>query len=362
MGFTKQNGCVIYKPANYDSAKQYPCILFLHGIGERGDGSTLQLDNVLNFLSSPYNNIIGSLEKSGNYLLVAPQLSASLSSWDISTIEKGMKEAAALNYNPKRLYIAGVSLGGGGVWKYLSITGNAGKFAAAAVICGVGGWTNLCNITCPVWAFHASDDNVVGVGNTISAVDGINACKPPVPARKTIYPTGQHYIWGRVFDPNASPGINGETVTLFGWFDLNQQGSPVAVPATVAPSTSPTAIPSISAVAEVKDITISTATLDGSKSSGNILWSSWKILKQPPGSDWNVFLPAFDNSGLVKNVRNLAPGDYTFELTIKTPTGIGIAPVTFTVGSAVSPVFVEAAIPAGKTKVIVRENKTVEFS
>jgi hypothetical protein len=207
-----------------------------------------------------------------------------------------------------------------------------------------------------LWAFHSDPDSQCPFYVSKELVNNCNAYFPGS-AKLTLMknpvtgaPDG-HGNWNYYYDPAyREAGKN-----IYEWaFDT--------ATAAPAPTPNPVLTNGIAAVAEVRDITISTATLDGSKSLGNITWASWRILKQPPGSDWNVFVPAFDNSGLVNNVRNLAPGDYTFELTIKTPTGIGIAPVSFTVASAVSPVFVEAVIPAGKTKVIVRQDKTVEFS
>ena len=50
-GFTAANGQWVgfleYKPTNYstDLSTKYPLIIFLHGIGERGDGTT-QIQNV----------------------------------------------------------------------------------------------------------------------------------------------------------------------------------------------------------------------------------------------------------------------------------------------------------------------------
>lgn len=364
MPFTKENGCVVYRPTNYNKANAYPCIIFIHGNGERGDGTDTGLQSLYDFLNSQWNNILASLDKSGNYLLVAPQLSAAKWEWDVATVQKGIDYAKTLNYNPKRLYITGVSLGGGGVWKYVSQSIAASNlFAAAVVICGVGGWSVLCNIKCPIWAFHASDDGTVGVGNTISAVDGINACNPPVKATKTIYPTGNHYIWGRVWDPVDLPGVNGETVSLLSWFDLNEQGSPVAVPTkTVVTPPDPLPTSTLKAVPVVTNITSNSATLDGSKSEGKIRWQSWTMLTQPPGSAWDVF-PNYKKDLLTVNLQKLTAGAYTFKLDLVGENNqIASGTVSFTVGAAQSPVFVEGDIPSGKTHFIVREDKKVEFS
>lgn len=356
MPFTKENGCVVYRPANYDKTKQYPCIVLLHGQGERGDGTATGLDNLLNFLTFSYNNLQAALDKSGNYLLVAPQLPTNYSYWPVEYVQKGIDYAlGAMNANPKRLYLGFISLGGSGGWKYLSLYSS--KFAAAFSICAVQGWSDpkeLTAIKCPVWGFHEAGDPIVPASITITAIDTINSANPPVKSGKTIYPAESpmdHFIWGEVF----------KSTGFWSWLDINQQSSPVPVPATDTPP--PTPIATFTAVAEVKNITPTSAILDGSKSTGTAKWQSWKNLIAPPGSDWNVF-PNFKNDAVIQNIQNLKPGEYTFRYSRMGFDGVAAnTSVTFTVPSSVqSPVFVEKDIPLGKTHFIVREDKSVEFS
>lgn len=357
MPFTKESSCIVYRPANYDKAKSYPVIILLHGIGERGDGSLTGLDNLLGFLSSQWNNLQSFLDKSGNYLLVAPQLSAAKGDWDIATVQKGIDYAKSLNVNPKRLYLVGISLGGGGVWRYLSSSATISSlFAAAAVICGVGGWSNLCNIKCPVVAFHASDDSVVGVGNTISAIDGINACNPLVKAVKVIYPDGNHYIWGRVF----------ADVNLWSFFELNEQGSPVPYPVSAPPAPTPIPPPptptELKALPKVLNITPTSATLDGSESTGNPTYYLWEGITFPKGARQDVYPGGWNKGGKTINISNLMPGYYLFNLKVGRSGVETSAPVSFTVPSSTqSPVIKEQLIPPGVTKVILREGNVLEF-
>ena len=50
-GLTAPNGDYIgfyeYKPTDYNTNTKYPVIIFLHGIGERGNGRVPELDRVL---------------------------------------------------------------------------------------------------------------------------------------------------------------------------------------------------------------------------------------------------------------------------------------------------------------------------
>lgn len=370
MPFTKEQGCVVYRPANYDKTKQYPCIILLHGIGERGDGSDAGLNILLQFLTSEWNNIAKGLEKYPNFLLVAPQLAANKGEWDNATVQKGVDYALTnLNANPKRLYLVGISLGGGGVMRYADTSiENARKFACIVSICGVYGLATGKNIAAggPVWMFHAKDDSVVGYGNTTGQAGNINANNPKIPAKTTLYDTGNHYIWAKVFDPATSPGNEGENVNLWQWFELNEQGSPVAVTkgAAVQPTINIT-VTALKAVPKVYDIGTSTAVLDGKSSEGNITWQTWELVTFPATAPapWAVF-PNSNKGNLTTVLQNLSPGEWQFKLTVYGPAGSHSDTVRFSIAKAavvVSPVFVQSDIPTGKTKVIVREDKTVEF-
>lgn len=376
MPFEKINGCIVFKPASYTPSKKYPLIVFLHGIGERGDGSSTGLNNLLGFITSQYNNIQSSLEtaytvngKQYEFVMVAPQLPSNLGNWENSYVDAAIRYAELnLSVDWSKVYLTGVSLGGGGVWKYASTSeANAQKFAALAIVCGVWGLVAAENIArgkCAVWAFHAQDDSVVGVGLTNGQIDMLNAAAPPVPARKTIYLTGNHYIWGRVYDKNGSPGINNETVNLFTWLLMCSQGNPVPVPVSGGGVVLPQGGPTLVANAGT-DKTFEEGTaimLDGSLSSGTITWSSWELLNPHQVRDFNVF-PNWDKSGLKKTLQNMYAGNYKFRLTVNGPNNTtATAEVTITVKARVQrDVFVTIDNPTGATRVIVYADKSFEL-
>jgi hypothetical protein len=56
----------IYKPKDYDPAKKYPLILFLHGAGERGNDNKAQVRDALYFAKDPFQKVQPSF-------VVAPQ-------------------------------------------------------------------------------------------------------------------------------------------------------------------------------------------------------------------------------------------------------------------------------------------------
>jgi hypothetical protein len=141
--------------------------------------------------------------------------------------------------------------------------------------------------------------------------------------------------------------------------NANTAHKPVPIGSVDAPPSGDPVTTTLKAIAEVKNLTATTATLDGSKSEGQINWAMYEMVSPSPASHPNVF-PNWNKGGIVKDITNLKPGtDYEFRLTLN---GSVSGNVKFkTPALNVSPVFVEASIPSGKTKVIVREDKTVEF-
>src|SRR4030095_1291600 len=139
---TASNGVFIgfyeYKPVDYNAnpTTQYPLIIFLHGIGERGDGTT-QLPFVLANAIPKYINAGNPMRFYVNgqwqtFLVLTPQLSTAYGSWQNFYVDEMLKYATQnLRVDPNRIYLTGLSLGGGGTWKYAteSVT-NASKFAA----------------------------------------------------------------------------------------------------------------------------------------------------------------------------------------------------------------------------------------
>ena len=135
------------------STAKYPVIIFLHGIGERGNGTT-ELYRVKNVAIPKY---IDRQTKTMKYyvngkwqtfVVVCPQLSASYGSWQNFYVDEMIKYAVNnLKGDPNRIILTGLSLGGGGVWKYASASSaNAAKLAAIVPVCGTSAMSNAYNI------------------------------------------------------------------------------------------------------------------------------------------------------------------------------------------------------------------------
>ena len=199
-----------------------PLILFLHGSGESGTNNTAQVNgNIDNLLRH---------SKTNGAFLYAPQTNAGWSSGAILDRVGSMIDQALAQYpvDPRRVYVTGLSMGGGGTWNMLSRFPE--RFAAGVPICAV--WpTASFNPTevgeIPIWAFHARDDGVVPVQATRDVINALLGpageplpLYPPLPPATVTsdfnyasseldlmyseYRFGGHGIWGRVY---FNPGL-----------------------------------------------------------------------------------------------------------------------------------------------------------
>ncbi len=216
-------GRLYVPPAAESSAR--PVILFLHGAGETGTNNRSQINQNI-------DNLFDEAKERGAFLY-APQattVSGGIFNWNdtdrtdtvIAKLDQILTEQ---NADPDRIYITGLSMGGGGTWNMVSR--NPESFAAAVPIAGVrvaDDFAPANMLGTPTWAFHARNDGVVSRRNSQSVIDSILDASggtgleyPSNRDRETTfqfdsddinlhyteYPTGGHGIWGRVYDTPA---------------------------------------------------------------------------------------------------------------------------------------------------------------
>lgn len=173
----------VYVPANRKNNEILPIMLYLHGAGNRGNDNESQLNGLA-------EEIRASREKF-SFIVVVPQCEAD-GFWDAKTLDKTNKAldetVSALNGDPKRIYLAGFSLGGYAVWSMAAMFPN--KFTAIVPMSGRAlprssetknvspEIAKLAGDTDPyrafaekigmvsVWIFHGSNDKVVPVDSS----------------------------------------------------------------------------------------------------------------------------------------------------------------------------------------------------
>lgn len=159
----------LYRPAGYSHApcKKYPLLVFLHGAGERCPAGTLDGLNKSSLNSPGYQ--IRSRSAYANQrpflqgLVLQPQTCDG--SWTADSIDAMVEYVKSTHrVDEERIYLTGLSLGGGGTWTYAS--SRPGKLAAIVPIAGTEKAQSLIQAAShvPTWAFHNYNDTNVGPG------------------------------------------------------------------------------------------------------------------------------------------------------------------------------------------------------
>ena len=220
---TNLPGQLYVPPEASNSAR--PVILFLHGAGETGSDNLAQINGNI-------DNLLTAAKDRGAFLY-APQATTvvgGIFNWNnLARTDSVMSMVdqllATQNADQTRLYVTGLSMGGGGTWSFASRYPN--QIAAAVPIAGVspaGDFSPATLKVIPTWAFHARDDGIVSKNVTRGVVDSIlsSAGEPSpsypadndtttlleftsttIPLKYTEYPNGNHFIWGQVYNTST---------------------------------------------------------------------------------------------------------------------------------------------------------------
>ncbi len=198
-------------PAHYNDhpKKRYPLIIFLHGQGELGSGSTSDLnkitDNAIPKLIAnktfPSNFIVH--DTTFQFIVLSPQFK----SWPQTTDVDAMLNYAGRKYRVdfSRVYLCGLSMGGGGVWDASWVNGR--RFTAIVPIAGASWPTSekgqyIAEDTVAVWAFHNNNDPTVPSWYSVDYVQYINDYNPVIQAKLTEFNSASHDAWTTATDPN----------------------------------------------------------------------------------------------------------------------------------------------------------------
>jgi predicted peptidase len=242
-----------YLPNSYASSNAtYPLLIFLHGAGETSKDDAPSAD------ATEYPRVLvhgpPKLVKNNNadlcftvagtrscFILLSPQAPKADGWWNVSRIRALLDHAKAnLRVDPKRVYLTGLSMGGGGTWNFAaSKTDNptrlfANELAAIVPIAGAASPSsatcNLATAALPVWAFHGTADTVVSPQSSRDFVNLLNGVKvgslqcasSSAPALLTEYAGVGHDSWTRTYDPanrfdsqTTQPTPNG--VNIYEW-------------------------------------------------------------------------------------------------------------------------------------------------
>ena len=157
-------------PPKAEPPAPYPLIIFLHGVGERGDDLEL-----LKKYGLPHYTEIGEVTLPA-YIAV-PQCPAEVR-WDevLDELDTMLAELLANQpIDPKRVYLIGFSMGGFGTWSWA--LRRPERFAALMPVGGSGFLTHELERLKdkPLWMIHGALDPIVAVGGADATAARLSA-------------------------------------------------------------------------------------------------------------------------------------------------------------------------------------------
>ena len=198
-------------PDDYDdNDRHYPLLIFLHGTGEQGDGSDKKAQKVAQhgpprYIREGHDMTFKVDGQSYSFIVISPQLLYNHGSWPNDYLEPVLQHVLQhYRVDTSRIYLTGLSLGGGGTWRFGAEHVNT--FAAIAPVCAAQSVDirlarRIARINLPVWAFHGGDDRTVPVDKTRGWINELS--KRGADPKYTEYTgVGHAGAWQRAYQPD----------------------------------------------------------------------------------------------------------------------------------------------------------------
>ena len=204
------NGYYEYLPQGYETgAETYPLLIFNHGTGESGDGNAgltkltnTGLPRLINTGGFPTSFTVNG--QVFRFIVICPQYTT----WPTVADVDAVLQYALAHYrvNTSRIYMTGLSMGGGITWDFAAQPKLVVNLAAIVPICGASSESKqkanvIADANLPVWATHNQNDPTVNVNTTINYINDILKRNPSDPAKKTIFPASGHDAWTKTYNP-----------------------------------------------------------------------------------------------------------------------------------------------------------------
>jgi len=183
----------VYVPIDYTPDRTWPAIVFLNGMGERGDDGMKQT-------TAGIGNAIRANPERFPCIVVFPQLQPERT-WvepDMVDLALACLSAAQSEYriDPGRIALTGLSLGGYGTWHIGAQ--HPDKFSSLGPICGGGDTRRVRELAkTPIWCFHGDADPVVPVDESREMVAAVHLAGGAV--RYNELPGVTHNSWDAAY-------------------------------------------------------------------------------------------------------------------------------------------------------------------
>ncbi|MEO8582384.1 MAG: dienelactone hydrolase family protein [Flavitalea sp.] len=330
-------------PARYNlTTKQYPLIVFIHGIGELGIGLKINCCGIPYWARNnrlPPEFIVGGQHFSPIY--ISPQFKVRPSAADVQAVLNYVERKYRVD--PTRVYVTGLSMGGGSTLDYAGVYGQ--NVTAVVPVCGgtaasTGLAKNIASKNIPIWGIYSDGDQVVPAAWGRSLISWMKSDNPGQSAnyKLTVYSgLGHNSTWGTAFNP----GNRTDGYSLYEWMlrykkngatiggtptpappPINNPTPPVVKP-TPPPVVKPTPPPVVSGgnkaptagagEDQVIDLNIRTnAFLNGWNSSDPDGWLNKYVWTKVSGPNATIQTTALTQA----HANNLVVGTYVFRLTV----------------------------------------------
>jgi len=206
----------LFVPLGYTSSRKYPLVLWLHGRAGRGSDNVLQLTGVNE--KGTHFWIAKNVQNNFPVFVLAPQCPSD-DIWSDPELNQPSKTLTLafeilgkvemeFAIDPDRIYVAGQSMGGSGVWSMLQA--HPEKWAAALVLAAYDNFTNVPGISqVPLWVFQGDADPSVPVDLVRQMMKQLK--KAHANLRYTEYHKVEHDVWNRAFaEPDLVPWLSSQ--------------------------------------------------------------------------------------------------------------------------------------------------------
>lgn len=198
-GRTLNSKYLLYLPeeVNQKKKQRWPLILYLHGGSLRGEN----IDRVKSY-GLPHRL---EQQKDFPFIVVSPQCSSNQTWMDPEALIQLLDEVEKrYPVDPSRVYLTGISMGGGGAW--LLASRHPERFAAVAPLCGPAQTAWACGLRdLPVRVYHGKKDTTIPFRRSEEMVKALRECHGQ--GELILLPTAGHDLsW--LYDRNE----------IFDWF------------------------------------------------------------------------------------------------------------------------------------------------
>src|SRR5882762_4281429 len=192
----------LYVPLGYDANRKYPLLLWLNGGNQIATHFWAGKDVQLNF---PMFELIPQCPSGDNWS--DPDLNQP-TKWFELTMSALAEVEKEFSIDPDRIYLAGQSMGGLGVWSGLQAY--PGKWAAAVILSAYDNFTNVKVLaSTPLWVFQGEADETVPVTLVRDMMKQLK--KAHANLRYTEYPKTDHEVWKKAFaEPDLLPWLSSQ--------------------------------------------------------------------------------------------------------------------------------------------------------